>query len=339
MKFKYAVFTGMLLVVVLIGTGAARQSFRQIPFQRVAWSHDGETIAVASATGIRLFDAETLERVLLPDLPQANLTFSPDDRLLALTDGAGSLWLWDVTASEVVWTLEVQADQVAFSPDGTLLLSTGFQEIRLWDVATSTQIHRMEFAPCVEEEGYYCGVVQAAFSPDGKSIVTLAVTLEEYRQAVWQQWDVETWEKLQEFVPETVYDTTRILFNPNGKNVVVGDGIWVWIWDVETNTVRRVEQVDVMTDEVYDLGHQWGITTIAYSADGSRLASAGYEGTLQVYDSVLEKEITYMEVGSRIDGLALSPDGALVALVTEDGVFQIWDAVTGELLHTHKTEL
>ncbi len=321
----------------------AAQVYQQVPFQRVAWSHDGETIAVVSATGVRLFDAATHERVLLPldNFTGVNMVFSPDDRLLALIDDTGRIGLWEVAANQWVKTLDAQASQVDFSPDGTRLISAGYQEMRLWDVATGEQIHQWEFPACPpKEESDHCGAVRVAFSPDGQSIVTLAVSSEGEIKSIWQLWDAETWEKTQEFVPDLSYIPTNIVFNPDGKTVLVGDGIWMWLWDVEANTIRQVEQVDTISDEVYDLGHQWGISVVAVSADGSRFASGGYgDGTLQFYDGVLEKETTFVQAEGSIYGLALSPDGTQAATVNDEGVFQLWDAATGELLYTHRTEL
>ena len=68
-------------------------------------------------------------------------------------------------------------------------------------------------------------------------------------------------------------------------------------------------------------GHAAGVSTIAFSADGSRMITGGQDSTVRVWrmaDRMLLRVLPYHMVG--VTGLALSPDGRLLASGDGDGL-------------------
>src|SRR3954447_5139938 len=73
------------------------------------------------------------------------------------------------------------------------------------------------------------------------------------------------------------------------------------------------------------------ITALAYSPDGTTLASASWDGTITLWDinSGQPRRTLAGHVGP-VNGVAFSPDGTLLASVGQDTVLRIWDVATGD---------
>ena len=82
--------------------------------------------------------------------------------------------------------------------------------------------------------------------------------------------------------------------------------------------------------------HSDTVTAIAWSPDGGRLASASFDKTVQVWQSVTGKlELTYRGHSNWVTTMAWSPDGKELASVGLDTTVQIWNASNGKVLLTY----
>jgi WD40 repeat protein len=83
-------------------------------------------------------------------------------------------------------------------------------------------------------------------------------------------------------------------------------------------------------------GHADRLAFIAFSPDGTRLATASYDGTAKVWDSRSGEELLTLEGHTnRVFGVAYSPDGTRLATASQDGTAKVWDvSAAGEELFT-----
>ena len=83
-------------------------------------------------------------------------------------------------------------------------------------------------------------------------------------------------------------------------------------------------------------GHTAQVVAVAYSPDGTRLATASQDGTAKVWDAVTGKLLLTLREGhtNAVNGLAYSPDGRRIATANGDNTAQVFDAETGRVLLT-----
>jgi WD40 repeat protein/DNA-binding SARP family transcriptional activator len=99
-----------------------------------------------------------------------------------------------------------------------------------------------------------------------------------------------------------------------------------FVWDSRTG--KRLLSLPGATSPIHD---------IAYSSDGSRIATSGDNGTAIVWDAVTGKRLfalTDAGTGGGFLGIGFSPDGAKLATADGLGRFRIWQLRTRHVLRT-----
>ena len=167
--------------------------------------------------------------------------------------------------------------------------------------------------------GHFLEINAAAFSPDGKQIVTAS------GDNTAKIWDVVSGKFMVELKghEEAVSDAS---FSPDGKKIVTAS--WdrtAKIWDAKTGRTLAIMN-----------RHTKAIHHASFSPDGKKIITAAEDTTVKVWDAASGKLL--IELEGYVEGVfsaapaTFNPDGRNIITVANDSTMKIWDAVSGSLL-------
>ncbi len=76
-------------------------------------------------------------------------------------------------------------------------------------------------------------------------------------------------------------------------------------------------------------GHTDWVNAVAFSPDGTRMASGSDDSTVRIWEVGTGKELLTIEQPGFVTGVAFAPSGAQVAAANTDGSVELWDATSG----------
>ncbi|MEN6369119.1 MAG: C1 family peptidase [Thermotogota bacterium] len=253
------------------------------PIICVAFSPDGSILAEGSLDGVVTLlstaNWEPMGKLYGHSGPVVSVAFSPDGRSLAGGSQDGTISLWDLATSELVRSFETDAVgpdtsmpgcPVAFSPDGALLATASPNHaVQIWNIVTGAL--QQTLAEHIDT------VTSIAFSPDGKTVAAGA------HDGAVLVWDLGSSTRKRLLNHYSWVDA--IAFSPDGSLLAAG-GVGTFstsrghntgqvkLWDVRTG--KRL----LSTSEE----HRNMVWAVAFSPNGTLLASADYRGTIVLSD-------------------------------------------------------
>jgi sugar lactone lactonase YvrE len=181
-------------------------------------------------------------------------------------------------------------------------------------------------SPTVTEvSGHGLGVNSIAYSPDGGTLVSTD-------GRVVRLTDAATGRPIAVLARGEAgkVEVSQVAYSPDGARVAAAVSADVRVWDAST---RRL--TGTLT------GHRDSVMAIAFSRDGRRLVSGGFDGIARVWDLATGRTTATVSTGGTdIGAVAFSPDGETVLtgggglingrlLLSYDSRIRLWDADTG----------
>jgi WD40 repeat protein len=199
--------------------------------------------------------------------PVEALALSGEGNLLAVADSANVVTLWDLVERrprKSFPSATVSMRTLAFTLDGSMLAGGGWDNtIRLWDTATGKELGVFR--------GHNDAVVTHAFAPDGRTLASGDL------HGIVKLWDLATLTErtLLNPTPDKVFmnEVSALAFSPDSQTLAVAIANAVQLWDAATEKCTiRLE------------GHTGKVKCLAFSPDGTRLASGSYDQTVRIWD-------------------------------------------------------
>lgn len=253
-----------------------RQGGQYNLFHSVAWSPTGDFL-LSGDDAIHLWNAETGEEVQILEEVVGDVGvvgWSPDNVRFAWGNratGKGAVTIWDLATMQEQLSLSGHGNWVsdfAWSPDGSLLASAGENNmIHIWNGGTGAELYIFS-----RHAGWINGL---AWSPDGALLASVS------EDSTLRIIEADSGQQNNVFEFSDTVNIASVDWSPNGDLLAVAgvlaispSGNWEYMWVLDAQTGEKLYAFT---------GHSKDVTDLAWSPDGTMLASASLDDTARVW--------------------------------------------------------
>jgi len=173
--------------------------------------------------------------------------------------------------------------------------------------------HQTNHPVVAQLEGHRDAVQSLAWSPDGQRLAAGG-----WRRIV--VWDGRMLKLELEITNHLVGRITALQFTTDNATLVAADGE-----PTKSGIVHRLSVADGKNQSTW-LAHKDSIYALSLSPEGQRLATAGADKIIRLWDLPTQKEIGKLEAHSgHALALAFNPDGTMLVSGSADKVLNFWD--------------
>ncbi len=267
---------------------------------QVAFSPDGQFLALEKTEQVELWDMETNEVVYTwPHDGSLNcLTFDPRGRFVAGGTGMPKhspyIFVWDTWTGDLVMQqrVDMYAEHIAFAPYQPHLAVSGswFGGVEIWDFKKQQRVIGL---------GSDVGAWDLVYSTEGDALFVAAT-------GEFQVWDTTTYQKTSLIAaPELTASGGGQAISPDKRILANASDNTVTWWDIDSGDVRGSFP-----------GVSVGDSELRFSPDGTLLASADLNGPLNVWNIGTGMIQQSWEDG--VYALEFSPDNKMLVGTTID---------------------
>ena len=271
------------------------------------------------------------------------IEFSPDGTQLAVGTDIG-VWLYDAKTGKEISLFAGICESLTFSPDGRFLVNGGSdyasilggsrweKKIELWEITTGQKVAFRNMPPAA---------AVLKFSQDGKTLISLRKSRDTINRL-----NIGTGKQSVSKLGERPGYRHLETYALTDDKIAIGIGNGnIELWDTRTGkklaTLREhAEKLPIPDEMIPFIENENIVEVLAFSPDGTKLASGSRDTTVQLWDTALNHApVTLRKHTGWPTVLAFSPDGKLLASGGDDKTVQLWDTATGKSLATFTDHL
>lgn len=238
------------------------------------------------------------------------------------TSGAINAMHRALPASRLEQTFIGHTDRVyaiSYSPDGRWLASASLDgTVKIWDMQSleTPLAHDIRISP--QDSAY--GATTVTFSPDGRF---LAAANAEGEIILW---DAVTWQEIKRIEAHPQAIIWKLAFSPASDLIAsAGEDAILKTWNTDLSLAAEFPAI-----------HREGIEALAFSPDGSQIATASLDGSAILWDTASAQNLFTFRIKANIItnptqllGVTFSLDGSRLITSASDSNIYVWDAVNG----------
>ena len=305
----------------------------------LAFSPDGESLAIATTVGVWIYELATMEPIALWETERglvSTVVFSPNGQWIATINWDGIIKIRETETQRCTAKIQISRyrNALAFSSDSQYLAASGsgYGGAYVWDAETGRHVTSFQGAAPLKEGEQAPAKFLVCFSPDGQC---LAYVLGRVELAVRH---VETKEHIARLKHSS--RTRRIqgfAFSPCGRFLAVSSQ--------NTSSKRQgttelqVWNIDEETLEMTDSDYGGDKLIPAYSSDGTLRVADLHEDKVVLWDASQREQLDTFEYSGNVrNACRFSSDRQQFAIATECEM-RVWRAdapltVASHLEHT-----
>jgi WD40 repeat protein len=277
-----------------------------------AFSRDEKRVVIGDTRGqARIWDIETGKHLGTFRGHTDTLTsvsWSGDANHIVTASLDRTVRVWSVSEPDplVFWTHRDSIQGVAFAPGGEFIATASTDRTAaVWDVISGSRVREL-----VRHTG---SVSQVAISPDGAYIGTAG---NDSRLIVWA---MESGEIVRHFRGAVGERMLALCFSPTA-DIIAGCGSkgLAYAWDARSGSLVQTFK-----------GHRAWVNGIAFSPDGSSIATSSDDRTVRVWDFTTGDEVRRWSGADNFQGVAFTPDGSRVVAGSHGGTATVWLVADG----------
>ncbi len=316
----------------------------------IAVSPDGKWAAISSSDQINILDTGTRQVVFNINKENTSgglgnvngLAFNADGTLLVsggcvkegCEESHGQITLWDMTDPKNPVQLSSLRDghtakvkTVVFSPNGKYIASGSYDRtIILWDASQPKNLRPI--GRPLQAPNHNGTITSLAFSPDGN---TLAAASEDYSIQLWNVSAPESTALIAVAPTQHTGEINSIAFGPlDSKKFASASNdrtAALWDWDASSASLSNPQKLE---------GHTGFVRSVAFNADGSVLASAGFDKTVILWNTQTRERIgPALSAHSKVINSIVFGKGEMQNVLfsgSDDQTIILWDLSTRQPL-------